>query len=160
MPLRWGLGDFFWIYIAGVFVSQIAGAIGYALEGSPAKGGALTIGLAALGLYAGWGAGLVWVSQNKGQRSVERDFGLRVRASRLWALPLGALLQIVLGAMVLPLVRLTNDEKQSVVDDLQHSSGAKLVALMIIAGILAPVFEELMFRGLLLRALRRRYSPA
>jgi membrane protease YdiL (CAAX protease family) len=159
-PLRWGLGDFVWIYLLGLVISQVAAGIAFGLEGAPATAGALTVAAAALGLYGGWGGGLVWISRHKGQNSLERDFGLRVRAGRLWALFAGVALQLLLGGMVLPLVHLVNDEKQSVVDDLKNASGAKLVVLLVVAGFLAPIFEELMFRGLLLRALRRKYSPA
>jgi membrane protease YdiL (CAAX protease family) len=53
---------------------------------------------------------------------------------------------------VLPLRHLI-DESQSVVNDLNDSSGAKLAVIAVAAGILAPIFEELLFRGLLLRAL-------
>ena len=53
----------------------------------------------------------------------------------------------------------TQDEKQSVVEELRDASGAKLAVLLVTAGLLAPVFEEILFRGLLLRSLRRRFTP-
>ena len=46
-----------------------------------------------------------------------------------------------------------------VVDDLLDSSGAKLAVIAIAAGLLAPIFEELLFRGVLLRALLPRMGP-
>ena len=42
-------------------------------------------------------------------------------------------------------------------EQLKNAGGVKLVALLVIAGLVAPVCEELLFRGLLLRAFRRRF---
>jgi len=51
------------------------------------------------------------------------------------------------------------NEHQQVVNDLENATGAKLVVFALLAGIVAPVCEELLFRGLLLRSLRRRMAP-
>jgi CAAX protease family protein len=60
--------------------------------------------------------------------------------------------------LIEPLVRLAH-EQQAVVDDLKTASGAKLAVIAIIAALIAPICEELLFRGLLLRSLRRRLTP-
>ncbi len=76
-----------------------------------------------------------------------------------WAVFAGMGLFVVATLLILPLHDLVN-ESQRVVDDLNAASGAKLVVFAVIAALVAPVSEELLFRGLLLRALRRRFPPA
>jgi membrane protease YdiL (CAAX protease family) len=159
-PVRWGLGDFVWIYLAGLLLGNIAGAIGFGITGDSADHpGALTYGLSAAGLYLAWGVGLVYCSRRKGRGTLAADFGLAVSAKRLWALPAGIAVLLASSLLVYPLRALVNYQDQKVVDDLRNASGGKLVVLWLIAGLLAPVFEELMFRGLLLRSLRRRLDP-
>jgi uncharacterized protein len=62
--------------------------------------------------------------------------------------------------MVLPIADIVNNQRQGVVNDLESAHGLHLALLALFAGLIAPVVEELLFRGLLLRALRRRFSPA
>lgn len=158
--IAWGFGDFVWIYIAGLVASLVGASVGAGLAGdTPGHTSALTIALGAGGQYAAWGVGLLYLSRRRGLGTLAADFGLAVRASKFWALFAGIALQIVLGVFVLPLVHLVGNEKQTVVDDLRNASGPKLAVLLVVAGLIAPVFEELLFRGLLLRALRRRFSP-
>jgi membrane protease YdiL (CAAX protease family) len=157
--VTWGLGDFFWIYVAGLAGGIVLGSIGVAIANDkPGETSALTFALSALGLYAAWFAGLIYVSRRKGRGSLYEDFGLTARASMAWGLIVGVLLQFLLSALVLPLVNLANNESQEVVNDLKNASGAKLIVILVVAGLLAPVAEETLFRGLLLRSLRRRFS--
>jgi membrane protease YdiL (CAAX protease family) len=157
--VRWGIGDFFWIYFAGLIASIVGGAVGVGIAGdTPGHTSALTIALSSAALYVTWVGSVIFVSRSKGRGSPAADFGLVVRANRVWVLAVGAALQFVLGALVLPLVHLVHNEKQDVVDQLKNASGAKLFVLVVIAGLAAPVCEELLFRGVLLRALRRRFS--
>ena len=43
--------------------------------------------------------------------------------------------------------------------ELDKARGVHLALIALVAGLIAPVCEELLFRGLLLRSLRRRVSP-
>ena len=157
--VRWGIGDFFWIYFAGLLASIVGGAVGVGIAGdTPGHTSGLTIALSAGALYATWIGTVVFVSRTKGRGSLTSDFGLTVRASRSWVLLVGAALQVLLGALVLPLVNLVHNEKQDVVEQLKNAGGPKLVVLLVVAGLVAPVCEELLFRGVLLRAFRRRFS--
>ncbi len=158
--LRWGIGDFVGIYVAGLVASVIGFSIGMSITGDTANHySGLTYALGFIGQYGAWLAGLVYASGRKGLGSLAADFGVRLDLRRMWALLAGVALQFVLGAMVLPLVHLANDEKQQLVDDLKNASGGKLAVLVIAAALVAPVLEEILFRGLLLRALRRHFAP-
>jgi membrane protease YdiL (CAAX protease family) len=154
--VRWGLGDFFWIYFAGVVAGVLLASVGYGISGDPSGDpGALTTGLAVGGQFGGWVAGLVLVSRRKGRGSLRADFGFVVRARDGWYLVAGIGLEIALGLMVLPIVDLA-DEHQTVVQELEQAHGPELLVLAVFAGLVAPFCEELLFRGLLLRSLARR----
>ena len=159
--MRWGIGDFFIVYFAGFFASAVGLLIGVSISGQKDGDSATATTLAcALGaMYGAYALALVLVSKYKGRGSLYLDFGLAVRAKYWWALIVGFGLQFALGLLVLPLISLVDNEKQSVVEELRDSSGAKLAVLVITAGLLAPVFEEILFRGLLLRSLQRRLTP-
>jgi membrane protease YdiL (CAAX protease family) len=83
---------------------------------------------------------------------------LAVHLRDAWLLAVGVVLEIALALLVLPISDLVQNERQDVVRDLQTSHGLRLALLALFAGLIAPVCEELLFRGLLLRALRRRFS--
>ncbi len=158
MPLRWGLGDFLWIYVAGIVASVVGASIGFAITGDTSGHiGAVTTALSTLGQFGTWFALVVLIARSKG-RSVRDDFGLTLQLRDWWA-PFAGLGLFLLGtALIYPLVNIVNAHQQ-VVDDLQRASGAKLAVFAVVAAIVAPICEELLFRGLLLRALRRRMSP-
>jgi uncharacterized protein len=109
-----------------------------------------------IGQYGGTVLALVAVSKRKGRGSLTDDFGLRIWAADWWMLPAGALLEVSLALCLLPLQHLAGGKSQEVVNELHNASGAKLAVLAVGAGLVAPVVEELLFRGLLLRALLRR----
>ncbi len=155
---RWGLGDFAWIYVAGIVASVVGASIGFAITGDTSDHiGAVTTALSTLAQFGTWFGAVVWVARTKGH-SVRADFGLVVHLRDWWALFAGFGLFLVGSALIEPLVRIVN-EHQAVVDDLDKASGAKLAVFAIVASLVAPVCEELLFRGLLLRSLRRKMSP-
>jgi membrane protease YdiL (CAAX protease family) len=157
--LRWGIGDFVWIYLAGIFASVVGASIGFAVTGDTSGHiGAVTTALSIVGQFGTWFACIVYVARAKG-RSVRDDFGLTLQLRDWWAPFAGLGLFLVGTVIITPLVNIVN-ARQQVVDDLTHSSGAKLAVFAVVASVVAPVCEELLFRGLLLRALRRRMSPA
>jgi membrane protease YdiL (CAAX protease family) len=159
--IRWGLGDALGIYVAGVIGALVLAVIGAGIShdvaGKPAS--ALTTALSFFGQYTVWIVGMVYISRKKGRGTLLQDFGFVAHARDAWGLVVGVALEVALGLMVYPIISLAHHEKQTVVEDLKNSSGAKLTVIIIAAGLLAPITEELFFRGLLLRALRRRWSP-
>jgi membrane protease YdiL (CAAX protease family) len=156
--IRWGIGDFVWIYVAGLFASVIGASVGFAITGDTADHvGALTMGLSLAGQFGTWFAGVVYVARLKG-RSFRSDFGAVVHVRDAWVVAVGVALSIAGEALIRPLLWISGEEQQ-VVNDLNSAHGAKFVVIAVTAVVLAPVCEELLFRGLLLRSLRRRMSP-
>jgi uncharacterized protein len=157
-PPRWGIGDFLWIYVAGIVASVVGESVGFALSGDTTGHiGALTTACAAFAQFGTWFGCVVLVGRTKGT-SARHDFGLRIRARDWWVVFAGVGVFIVATVMIQPLVNLANAHQQ-VVNDLDKASGAKLAVFAAVAVVIAPVCEELLFRGLLLQALRRRMSP-
>jgi membrane protease YdiL (CAAX protease family) len=158
--VTWGIGDFFIVYFGGIVAGLVLATIGFAISGDKSTDpGALTNGLSFLGQFGGWVALMVMVSRRKGQGSLAADFGLTVHRRDAWVIAAGVGLEIALTILILPLVNLTNGQHQDVVNELDKARGVQLALIALVAGLVAPVCEELLFRGLLLRALRRRVSP-
>jgi membrane protease YdiL (CAAX protease family) len=104
---------------------------------------------------------LWWASRRKGQRSLTRDFGWRLRLRDWWWPVVGIGVTIGLGILLWPMNRLLPDqpETQDVARDLANVTRPGAVVLAILAVVLlAPAVEELLFRGALLRSLQRRTS--
>jgi uncharacterized protein len=155
--VTWGLGDFAWVYFAGIFVSVLLAGVGYSISGDrTGHPGALTTGLALLGQFGGWIVGLVIVSRWKGRGTLRADFGFAVHRRDAWMILAGVGLEIALVAMIYPISNLVDNQRQDVVKELQNARGVHLALIALAAGVVAPICEELLFRGLLLRALRRR----
>jgi membrane protease YdiL (CAAX protease family) len=156
--IGWGLGDFARIYLVGIVASLVLGTVGFAITGDTSGHvGALTTALSTFGQFGTWFVLVVYLARSKG-RSARDDFGLTLQLRDWWAPFAGLGLFLVGNALILPLVNIANAH-QAVVDDLDRAGGAKLAVFAVVAAFVAPVCEELLFRGLLLRALRRRMSP-
>lgn len=158
---RWGLWDAVLVWLTAVFVGGVAGALlatdtGDGLElGDTAVATVVVVQNAAL-----LGGGLL-VSRLRGLGTLRRDFGFRLSGSDLGWLPLGALLQFAVSLALVPiaLVADLDDAPQEAVRQLEDAGGLSLVILALGVVVLAPLAEELLFRGLLLRALLRRTTP-
>lgn len=109
--------------------------------------------------------GLRIVSNTVGTRRMRDDFGLRFRRVDLLGIPLGVVCQLVLLELVyLPLRALWpgtfgRPEVEAAARDLfDRSTGFWRVAIVAIVVIGAPLVEELLYRGLILRALDSRLN--
>jgi len=116
--------------------------------------------LSQIGLWTGLVGAAVLASRRKGRGSLREDFGFWARWSDLG---LGAGVAIAVQLLILPLVGLLlrpllgQPEVSGPVRDLMDKAqGPAFIGLVATVGIGAPIVEELFFRGLLLRSLRRR----
>jgi uncharacterized protein len=163
--LRWGLGDavlaLVLAFVAGVVASELAIGITHA---KPLANGnypetAPILAAAVVGQYGVWLALMALTSVRKGLGSLRADFGLVIDlVSDWWVIPVGFALSYVSGIVVWPITRYVHHTPQEIVHDLDTAHGVKLAVIALTAVVVAPVVEELFFRGLLLRALQRRFS--
>ena len=115
-----------------------------------------------LGLWAGF-FGAAWLATGvKGTKSFSRDLGLRFRWIDLVGVPIGVGGQILVALMYIPIAQHVHDFNQRFNAPSQkltggsHGAGFAVIAVFTVVG--APFFEELFFRGVLLRALARLFG--
>lgn len=154
-----------WVFAGGIVAAVIAVSIAHSIADWPAAEVDLTdaqkvlrAGISAAAQFGAF-AVLLWLLLRAKGGGVLRDLG--VLADREWGWIVvsflgGIGLQIALGLTVLPLTELNDDRKQELLDQLDAGSGVGIALLAVAAAVLAPVLEELLFRGVLLRALLRR----
>lgn len=161
-PIRWGLPDAALCWLAGL-IGAAMGSAGLAASGIPTASvppvyvfGVLLPAQNLATAFMAWS-----VSRRKGLGSLRRDFGLAGRFEPGGVL-LGMVLQVALSLATAPLIWLAGREGagQELIRLADNSKGAPLVALIVVQSVIvAPVVEELLFRGVLLRSLLRRTTP-
>jgi len=156
---RWGIPDALWCWLAG-FAGAIFGATVAAAFGADLASNGVLFGVAVPAQYAAIVLTAVVISNKKGTGSLAHDFGWRVDQRHAIAALAGAGIQFVMLYLLVPIVRLANlgnKEPQDIVERAKETHGAGMILLIVVAtAVVAPVVEELVFRGVLLRALLRR----
>lgn len=104
----------------------------------------------------------LFATTRKGRGPV-RDLGLRFERADLLALPLGVALQaVVVPLLYWPLLELldrsTGDVENEARELVDSASGAGILVLVLVVAVGAPLAEEIFYRGLLLRAVEKRWS--
>jgi CAAX protease family protein len=163
---RWGLGDVVvgWVvvYLAsavwGIVVIAGTGHAGEEFDDLPLG----VVALAQLGLALGFFLVPWAVTKAKGN-GIVADLGLRARWEDLWK---GGAVGIVTQVLVLPLLywpllevldKSTDDLEgpaQTLTD--RANSPVDVILLVLIVGVMAPIFEEIFYRGLMQRSLLKR----
>ena len=168
-PQRWGLGDVALGWLAVQVLAQLwalaviagSGRIDDDFDDLPLT----VIALAQLGLAVGFFAVPYLVTRAKGNGLVA-DLGLRARWEDAWrgGIP-GVLAQVVaLPLLYWPLLEILDKSVRDLEGPARSLSdradgAAGVVLLVLIVGVLAPIFEELFYRGLVQRALLKRGMP-
>jgi membrane protease YdiL (CAAX protease family) len=159
--IAWGLPDALLCWMAGYLGALLASFPLYASHGGPDIDTKLIFGIILPAQQLTVVLAVIYVTRLKGQKSLAADFGLVVHLRDAKALVVGATLEIVLTLALLPILQLDPDaQNQQLLTDLKDNRNVGTIALFFIgAVILAPVVEELLFRGVLLRALLRKTQP-
>lgn len=166
---RWGLGDVAagWVAVQAsslLWLVVVLAATGHADEDLDDLSLSL-VAIVQLGLALAFFAVPFLVTRAKGNGLVA-DLGLRARWPDLWrGAGAGLLAQLVLLPLVYwPLLELldrsTRDLEgpaRSLSDRADDATG--IVLLVLIVGVLAPIFEEIFYRGLMQRAFLKRGLP-
>jgi membrane protease YdiL (CAAX protease family) len=168
--IRWGLPDVAIAWIVGVVAAVVAGSIVGAAAGVKADQAGDDVGVllaSVVGQAIGVIGTLALVAKRKGRGTLAADFGLvpRLPGGRWSTATLWVLGGIGLQVASLPFLQLLVDvhgkvETQDVVEQFERARGPSLVLFAVLVVTVAPVAEELLFRGALLRALQRRMTPA
>jgi membrane protease YdiL (CAAX protease family) len=162
--VRWGIGDAIAAFGVGLAVSLVA-ALFVVDPDHPNRPNTLIALICAQNFaIIAW---LAFVARRKGSGSLRTDFGLELRRpSGAWLADLpwffiGIGLQLV---ALLPIGLLESlyghTAKQDVVKVADRASSWQIPVLALAIVLLAPLTEELLFRGTLLRSLLRKVAPA
>ena len=157
----WGLPDALLCWLAGYLGAVLASFPLYASQGGTDIDAKLVFGVILPAQQITVVLAVIYTSRLKGQKSLAADFGLAIRLRDAKALVVGATLEIVLTLALLPILHLDpGAENQQLLSDLKDNRDAGTIVLFFIGAVIfAPVVEELLFRGVLLRALLRRFQP-
>ena len=161
--VRWGLPDA--AVVLGIFVVTLLLGLGYLLLRLPAQEQPfqLVFGVIAYGLLV---AALVVISRRRGLKSLRADFGLWFRPVDL-AIGLGIGIVVRILTLIETFIVVTIAGKSPSRGNVDFGIDPLWIILngFLIAALVAPIVEELVFRGLVLRAVRwavlrgRRSSP-
>jgi hypothetical protein len=147
----WSVVDFILIWLGGLLGTGIFFAAGVALGNDD-----LTILVGLAGQYVG-NLGVLWLLWRNKE---DPDLGFTIQGGDFVYIGLGLILQIAAALLLLHLANLIfpdGQPPQDVADIIAGADSAMLqVGLVLAAVVLGPVTEELMYRGVLLRALGRR----
>lgn len=150
MPRSWSLLDFILVVLGGFLGAALFVAV------SSAVGDDLFLVLALAGQYIGHLVVLWLISRRKGHP----ELGFAIEGRDLLYLGAGLLVQLGLAVLFLPLSSLLFPEGESAQQVGTALSGLETtparVAAMVVAVVVAPVTEELTFRGVLLRSQEHR----
>jgi membrane protease YdiL (CAAX protease family) len=160
-PVRWGLGEAIVGYLVAFVLVNLVGGIWYAATGREDSSLGLIIATL-IALWTGLVGAAVLTSRLKGNGSLRQDYGLRIeRRDILPGLAAGVGCQFLMDVLYLPIKWLNPDldvsgEAKRLLDPV-HGPGLALLAVCLVVG--APLVEELFFRGMLQRAIGRRFGP-
>lgn len=151
LATRWRVRDFVWVVLGGLVGG---GLVLIPLVAVSADDQAILV-VGSLGQYAGH-LFTIWVLARR--RGGAAGLGFAVVPSDGLYLGLGILLQIAVALFTYPLARLVGGEDagQAVTEEIRRiaDSGFRMAMAGVIA-VLAPITEELMFRGVLLKSVGR-----
>ena len=106
--------------------------------------------------------GVLWLmGRSRGTGDIVADLGIRFARGDLLGIPIGLGIQLGLGLVMLPLLRLLDVDgpTQEVGEAAQDANTLVAGAALVLAvAVMAPLTEEIVFRGVLLRALLRKYG--
>ncbi|HWE69091.1 MAG TPA: type II CAAX endopeptidase family protein [Acidimicrobiales bacterium] len=161
--------------VLGFLAGQVAGAI-FSLVAAAAAGKVNNLSAIAnlnepptwyivstlVGLWVGFFGGPWLASTVRGTRNLVRDVGLRFKLIDLVGIPIGIAGQFLVVAIYIPISQHVNNFSSKFNAPSQkltggsHGAGFAVIAVLTVVG--APFFEELFFRGLLLRSLARLFG--
>jgi membrane protease YdiL (CAAX protease family) len=157
---RWGLGD----VAVGLIPFALVGLTLLAADGDDVEA-EITIGALVANSVILWVflIGVPVVATRRKGRGPVADLDLRVAPVDALAFVLGIFVQAVaIPLLYWPLLRFTDLSTDDVSDDARElvdaASGAGIVVLVLVVCVGAPFAEELFFRGLLLRAVDKRWG--
>ena len=152
MRPSWSVGDFILVWLGGFLGAGVLFALGLLFESDD-----VVFVMSLAGQYVG-NLGVLWLLKRRKQ---EDSLGFSIQGTDTFYLGLGLVFQVAVLLLFLPLTLwlfpdgAPRQEVAEMLGDVE-SSALLRIALVLAALVLAPVTEELVFRGVLLRSLERQ----
>ncbi len=163
---RWGFGDAAWSVAGGIVAAAILGNVfavarhGSRLTTDDLDGiDTLVGGMIQFSVMAG----LIWLTVGRRGYGLRYEIGLDLKLRDAYWAFIGMGASIGLGILSIPITLLWdrgNHARQAIGDEVKASTNLTKIALVIMVVVVAPVVEEAIFRGVVLRAALRRMSAA
>lgn len=156
----WRISDAVLAYVIGIIGAFLSSFVILLLGVDVDDMFAVVVMQLALVAFAFWF--LMRRSRVRGTGSIATDTGLTIRLRHWWAVPLAFVLQVAIGLVstIVAFVVLGEEAPFQEIGEIVMESDAiiDVLALGVAAVVLAPLLEEVVFRGVLLRGLLRRFS--
>lgn len=147
----WSFVDFVLVWLGGILGASLFLALGELLDAGP---WVPMVGL--VGQYVGFGSVFLLIARGRDTN----ELGLSIEAGDLRYLALGIFLQLVIATLLTPLAEtlLPEGQPQQLVDRIvgPDPSNALRITFFTALVVPGPFFEELIYRGILLRSLISR----
>ena len=162
--VNWSYGHFALALLFGIIVGPLIGLAIYAVLNGQVGDDVPTLFLLAAQVVASFGV-LLFFSKRRGTGNWRTDYGFALEPRHVWWIGGGMILQIGVALLTFPLVeRFAEDDgpQQEIARIAAEMSGAELIIFGVIVAVLTPVFEEIVFRGMLLgrlvKVMSRRWA--
>jgi len=157
----WGIPDAFVAFLLSLLAASIA-ETPFVSHGKLPTSAQVPASLVALLVQTTTAVVYLRFAARRGVGSLRADFGLRVSPRDSGWFLVGLALAFLTGIMLNPIVDVGHlgHSSQAVVRVFQSAHGYQAVLFIVAVLVVAPLGEELLFRGALLRALLRRTNPA
>ncbi len=155
--VEWSLPQVLYVFLGGIVGAFITTVGVLVWQGSELN--MLTFAASFAG-QAGGNLIVLWIlSIRNGTGSFRRDYGLTIEVGDWWGIPAGLGLQIVVVLVTAPLLRVLFPEgpPQQAVASITEGTTTVLegIVIVLMVAVVAPVVEEILFRGMLLSRLVR-----
>jgi membrane protease YdiL (CAAX protease family) len=159
--IGWGISDAVVAFVLSLLAASIA-ELPFLQHGRLPTHLEVPAALVSLTAQTAAAIGYLMVASRKGLGSLHADFGLGFSPRDIGWFAVGFGISAFSGVLIAPIVDAghLNNSSQDVVRLFQHSHGVDSVFFALGVLVIAPVGEELLFRGALLRSLLRRTAPA
>lgn len=157
--VRWGYSQFAIALLFGIIIGPFIGLAIYVAANGQAEE-VPTLFLLAAQVFASFGV-LLFLSRQRGTGNWKTDFGFAVEPRHWWWIAGGMILQIGVALLTYPLVeRFAQDDgpQQEIARVATEMGGIELALFGGMVAVLTPIFEEIVFRGMLLGRLVKSMS--
>lgn len=164
---RWGMGEAFGGWLLAFFAGQVTATVVLAASGHLDDPDDTPLGLMVLAQVGMWACFLAvpWYASKLKGRGIVADFGVRIKSVDAVA---GGLVGAACQFVLLPLIYapmlwagwFDNDDLSESARDLtdRATTAFDVTMLVLLVVIMAPIAEEFFYRGLVLRAVQKRYG--